>query len=122
MATCKYCRRELAVVCTSQSSVENCYSMLTRVNHMKPNTYPDGHFYEDMAEAMEPRTKTDVIKKPGHYTSWKIEPKTFIVENGLDFATGNVIKYLMRHTLKNGREDLEKAKEYIDWLIQKHYA
>ena len=75
----------------------------------KKNCYPDESFYPD------------VIKKPEHYATWPIEPKTFIMENDLDYATGNVIKYVMRHSMKNGREDLEKAKEYIDWLINHHY-
>lgn len=76
----------------------------------KPNVYPDASFYEE-----------DVIREPHHYAQWVIEPKEFIMANDLDFATGNVIKYLMRHEMKNGKEDLEKAKEYIDWLIKEHY-
>jgi len=76
---------------------------------VKPNTYPDSSFYDD------------VITRPNHYATWPIEPKEFIMENDLDYATGNVIKYVMRHTMKNGKEDLEKAKEYIDWLIKYHY-
>ena len=31
---------------------------------------------------------------------------------------GNVIKYVTRYKDKNGIEDLEKAKEYIDRLIE----
>lgn len=33
------------------------------------------------------------------------------------FNIGNVIKYVIRHDKKNGVEDLEKAKEYIDIQI-----
>ena len=39
--------------------------------------------------------------------------------NDLDFCTGNIIKYVLRHNLKNGVEDLKKAKQYIDFLIEK---
>ena len=31
---------------------------------------------------------------------------------------GNVIKYVFRYKNKNGLEDLEKAKEYIDRMIE----
>ena len=32
------------------------------------------------------------------------------------FLVGNVIKYVCRYDSKNGAEDLEKAKKYIDFL------
>lgn len=56
-----------------------------------------------------------------HYKRWSIQPITFIHENSLGFARGNVIKYIMRHDTKNGREDLKKAKHYIDLLIEMEY-
>jgi len=56
-----------------------------------------------------------------HYKRWSIQPITFIHENSLGFARGNIIKYIMRHDIKNGREDLEKAKHYIDLLIELEY-
>lgn len=54
---------------------------------------------------------------PQHYSRWKIEPWDFIAANKLDFLTGNVIKYVMRHDGKNGLEDLQKARVYLDKLI-----
>jgi hypothetical protein len=57
-----------------------------------------------------------------HYKQWPIQPITFIHENSLGFARGNIIKYIMRHDNKNGREDLEKAKHYIDLLIELEYG
>lgn len=32
--------------------------------------------------------------------------------------TGNVIKYICRWKKKNGVEDLKKARQYLDWLIE----
>lgn len=29
----------------------------------------------------------------------------------------NVLKYVLRYKNKNGLEDLKKAREYLDWLI-----
>ncbi|MFR9120273.1 MAG: DUF3310 domain-containing protein [Streptococcus parasanguinis] len=31
---------------------------------------------------------------------------------------GNAIKYLCRFQKKNGLEDLDKAKKYLEWLIE----
>ena len=61
----------------------------------------------------------DLIKEPPHYTQHKIEPIDFIIANKLDFCTWNVIKYLFIHTKKNGVQDLLKAKQYIDFIINK---
>ena len=35
----------------------------------------------------------------------------------LGFLRGNVMKYLWRYEMKNGEEDLEEAKWYLDKLI-----
>lgn len=53
---------------------------------------------------------------PTHY-HFKIEPIKFIMDNTLGFCEGNVIKYICRYKQKNGIEDLKKAKQYIDFLI-----
>ena len=51
----------------------------------------------------------------------KIQPSKFINDNKLQFAEGNAIKYICRHTHKGGKEDLEKAKHYIDMIIERDY-
>jgi|TARA_B100000315_G_C14184302_1_gene410397 hypothetical protein len=61
---------------------------------------------------------TDIIREPSHYTQWKIEPITFIMENNIPWGEANVIKYVMRWRLKDGIHDLEKAKRYIDMIIE----
>lgn len=38
------------------------------------------------------------------------------------FLRGNVIKYMSRYDGKGGRLDLEKAKHYLDRLIELHGA
>lgn len=35
------------------------------------------------------------------------------------FCKGNVIKYLWRSDYKGGKEDLEKAMDYLDYLLNK---
>ena len=64
----------------------------------------------------------DNIKEPEHYSRWKIQPVQFIVENEIPYAEGNVIKYVMRWRYKGGLEDLHKAKEYINILIEREIA
>lgn len=56
-----------------------------------------------------------------HYKDLKIQPIEYIHANGLDYFEGNVIKYITRHRRKNGKQDLEKAKHYIDLLIELEY-
>ena len=57
-----------------------------------------------------------------HYKEMKIQPSKFINDNKLLFAEGNAIKYICRHNAKNGKEDLEKAKHYIDMIIERDYG
>tara|TARA_B100000214_G_scaffold309487_1_gene241088 strand:- start:166 stop:381 length:216 start_codon:yes stop_codon:yes gene_type:complete len=56
---------------------------------------------------------------PKHYNQLKIQPRDYITENKLDYNEGNVIKYVTRWRHKNGLEDLLKAKNYLDYLIEK---
>ena len=56
-----------------------------------------------------------------HYKNMKVQPAQFINENKLLFAEGNAIKYLCRHKQKNQKEDLLKAKHYIDMAIDRDY-
>jgi len=61
----------------------------------------------------------DLIKQPPHYTQNKIEPIDYIISNNLNFCEGNVIKYITRWRKKGGVEDLKKAKQYINFIIEK---
>lgn len=53
-----------------------------------------------------------------HYKSLKIQPIEFIHANGIPFAEGSVIKYVTRWRDKGGIKDLEKAKHFIELLIE----
>ena len=52
-----------------------------------------------------------------HYLKYKIQPIDFILQNQLDFCQGCVIKYILRFKEKGGVQDLQKAKHYIELLI-----
>lgn len=53
-----------------------------------------------------------------HYKLGSIEPIDYIVANSMDFLEGNIIKYVSRYKHKNGLEDLLKAKDYLERLIE----
>lgn len=67
----------------------------------------------------------DNVNHPSHYQSkYGLEAK-YVIEaftdglNGYDaFCAGNAIKYILRWNHKNGKEDLRKAKWYIDELLK----
>jgi hypothetical protein len=56
-----------------------------------------------------------------HYVECRIQPVEFIQANALGFCEGNIVKYVSRHHLKNGKVDLEKALHYIQILIELEY-
>jgi len=56
-----------------------------------------------------------------HYSNFKVQPSKFINDNNLPFAEGNAIKYICRHSYKGKKEDLKKAKHYIDMIINRDY-
>jgi len=53
-----------------------------------------------------------------HYKDLPIQPVEYIHANGIGYFEGNVIKYVSRWKAKSGIADLEKAKHYIELLIE----
>ena len=53
-----------------------------------------------------------------HYKKFKIQPAEFCHVNGIGYLEATAIKYLCRWRDKNGFEDLDKAKHFIDILIE----
>lgn len=61
----------------------------------------------------------DPVKKPFHYNQGGIEVYDFIKAYRLNYALGNVIKYVARAQYKNNYlEDLQKAKQYLEMEIK----
>ncbi|HEL1582403.1 TPA: DUF3310 domain-containing protein [Streptococcus suis] len=65
------------------------------------------------------------VTKPKHYQGKYGMEALEVVKNFIwDLAGerayywGNVIKYLLRFQQKNGVEDLKKARQNLDWLIE----
>ena len=53
-----------------------------------------------------------------HYKDMNIQPLEFIMANNLPYCEANIIKYICRYKSKNGIQDLNKARHYLDILIE----
>ena len=53
-----------------------------------------------------------------HYKDLAIQPIEYIHANNIPFIEGCIIKYISRWRNKNGVNDLEKAKHFLDMLIE----
>ena len=53
-----------------------------------------------------------------HYKKFKIQPAEFCYHNDIPYLEATAIKYLCRWRDKGGIQDLEKAKHFIDLLIE----
>lgn len=60
------------------------------------------------------------VKHQRHYEQFPIQPVTFIATNGIGYLEGNAIKYLCRHKMKNGKEDIKKALHYCEILLRQY--
>jgi len=86
---------------------------------------PDGSLTAFVSDTNVP-DKVDMVNAPPHYRAGNIECIDAIgaalacqSDPEQAFLTGQVIKYLWRWPLKNGAEDLKKARWYLERLIGK---
>lgn len=69
---------------------------------------------------VQQRKRNDTVNHPSHYNYGEIEIIDFIEQvtqhynANVAYHIGNAIKYLARSPHKNGKEDIEKAKWYIE--------
>lgn len=57
-----------------------------------------------------------------HYKKMAIQPVEYITKNNLSFMEGLVIKYVSRHRVKNGPEDIKKAIHTLQLILQLEYG
>lgn len=62
--------------------------------------------------------ENDNVTSPPRYNYGNIEVIDYILDQDMDFLEGNIIKYVSRYKFKNGLEDLNKAKWYLERLIE----
>ena len=90
-------------------------------------TIDDSYDFYSLANENEPveMTLDDKVNHPSHYTYGDIEIIDFIEQVTKDykpelaFAIGNAIKYISRANRKNGKEDLDKARWYLNRAFEK---
>lgn len=55
-----------------------------------------------------------------HYRNAGVQSIELIMAHNMDFCAGSVVKYVTRYKLKGTPlQDLEKARHYLDFLIEK---
>lgn len=90
------------------------YAVRSKMSKEQAESVP----YEGVVVA-EPVATADTKQVGGnHYTSLDIQPWMVIENNNMGFFDGNALKYIMRYRAKGGVKDLEKARHYIEKLIE----
>lgn len=56
----------------------------------------------------------------GSHYQLPIQPIDYITKNNIPYREANIIKYVTRYKNKNGLQDLEKAKHYLEMLIEEY--
>lgn len=59
---------------------------------------------------------TDNVNHPRHYETGPFE--CIELSSRYSFCVGNAVKYVWRHDLKNGVEDLRKARWYLRYAME----
>lgn len=79
---------------------------------------------DDLHEALTRKmlsSSSDLVHKPSHYNQAGVECieaiRAALGPDGFRaYCQGNAMKYLWRHQYKNGKQDIEKAQVYLNWL------
>jgi UDP-3-O-acyl-N-acetylglucosamine deacetylase len=71
-----------------------------------------------MSATKTPPTPLDIQVGGDHYKKMTIQPVEYMHGNNIPFMEGCVIKYMTRWRDKGGLKDLEKARHFIDLLIE----
>jgi len=77
---------------------------------------------EQMIKEERSPKATDKQVGGNHYKDCKIMPIEYITKNNLDFLEGNVVKYITRHKLKGGVEDIKKVIHYAELILELKYG
>lgn len=84
---------------------------------------PEPEDTPEQVDSLKPRpdggqAAMDVQVGGDHYKNLAIQPIEYIHANNIGFCEGSVIKYVTRWRNKNGISDLEKARHFLDLLIE----
>ena len=83
--------------------------------------FPNGRYLSNNPHPYDLDLSDIEQTKPEHYpNAGKNDVIAFCQSNNIGFIEGNVIKYVTQHKAKNGLEDLHKAQEYLNRLIDSY--
>ena len=107
---------------TKQELIDELKRLLAKPSEIEGSDYAYGHNYGIgraivLLEQLDDNTNTT----PTHYQG-TIQPIDLINAQDLNFNLGNVVKYVCRAGKKQGENilsDLEKAKNYINYEIER---
>jgi len=85
------------------------------------NCFKEYEFIKKIQNLQSEASALDTQEGGGHYRILKIQPIEYILANGLGYIEGNVVKYITRHRLKNGAEDIRKIIHYCELLLELEY-
>lgn len=98
------------------------YDSDTKLTTVYITDHSGGHHINIRQDQIIPEHKpvqTEDISKPKRYNKvGKLECWDVIIDQQMNFLEGSVLKYLWRYKEKHGIQDLEKAKVYIDKIIE----
>ena len=94
------------------ASCENCGTLSGAHAIWCRENAKSGAYMQQLADANSRQVAGD------HYKGKSIQPWDYIASNGLGYFEGNVVKYVSRWRDKGGVADLEKARHYLDKLIE----
>lgn len=92
----------------TQEDLKKAHSLLNGLSEDKEYTFDD---------------VDDMVYHPKHYKQGGMEAidvmKAFVPDFH-SYCMGNVIKYVLRHLQKNGKQDLNKALWYLEVMIEEY--
>lgn len=101
-------------------SVSESFNSRLRKNIEAQNEYLKSLVKPNQSNDLQQRERNDTVNRPSHYNYGEIEVIDFIEQvtkhynPNVAYHIGNAIKYLARSPHKNGKEEVEKARWYIE--------
>lgn len=111
----------------NEDGIELCNPIIEEGKYLTEDII-DCKMFEELTGLLKPqeiknvKVEDDPVNHPSHYTDGSIEVMDFIEDKKLNFARGNVIKYVSRAGKKDKDkelEDLRKSSWYLNREIQR---
>ena len=107
-----------------QAEVKRLQGLLYAKNTQNATAIDKLQQYKDAQNTQQPNETAcslDVQIGGNHYSKMVIQPAEYCEYNNIPALESAVIKYVSRHQNKNGVQDLEKAKDLINMIIDMRY-